>query len=553
MEHMRRLRPRALVWLSVLFAAVLAGVFAASVSGSHAEQKWAGFWHFTHLNSPTVGLQGGFAFQHQLDEENAADLLEAIGGVACPEPTDYFTGAYTTPDTEDLLPNTGYDDTGKIRGCTMGDRLHLRGRYESNSNPAAAGDIELTLLESDLERWNGIFTIDGDPQNYTWTGFFQGHFDDGAEHVSDPPYGEPPPEEPEPPAPGPAPPGPVASEMCEGKQATITPNPDAPAGLAISGTAADDVVVGTDGPDRILGLGGNDLICGFGGDDELIGAEGEDRIQGGLGNDLISGDDGEDYLAGDYPSYQLDSPTGGDDRISGNEGNDVIESGPGNDTASGGSGEDKVYGNIITKPLSLHPESAVVGPDNDLLLGDERRDQIIGGRGNDTLDGGGGDDLLEALAGTDILKGGRGTDALDGGAGNDRIDGGKGDEGKRGGLFGDIARYFIIEAPVNVNLSSGRVAGGQGRDRILEIESVAGSIKTDVIRGSRGPDYLSGGLAGDDDIYGLGGNDMLFGSGGDNLLLGGPGVDSSFGGSGFDRCGAERRAGCERLIVGAGR
>jgi hypothetical protein len=124
---MRRLRPKALVGLSVLFGVVLAGVFATAVSGSHGEQKWAGYWHFTHLNSPNPGLTGGFALQHRTDADGA-DLLEQIGGIACPEPTDYFVGGYTVPDTEDLPPNTGYNDTGKIRGCTMGDRTYTVGR-----------------------------------------------------------------------------------------------------------------------------------------------------------------------------------------------------------------------------------------------------------------------------------------------------------------------------------------------------------------------------------------------------------------------------------------
>ncbi|MFN8186542.1 MAG: hypothetical protein U0R69_05645 [Gaiellales bacterium] len=277
---MRRLRPRALVPVYVLLAMVVSGVFAATVFGVHAEQKWAGQWHFTHLDSPTPGLQGGFALQHR-DDAEGADLLEAIGGIACPEPTDYFVGAYTVPDSEDLPPNTGFNDTGKLRGCTMDDRRHLKGRYESNSSPdTVRGDFELVLRETSVEFWDGTFTIDGDPATYTWSGFFQVHFDDGAEHASDPPYEEPPPTEPPPTEPPPGP-GPVASETCRFLQATITPNPDAPAGLAISGTDRDDVIVGTDGPDRILGLGGNDTICGFGGDDEIIAGDGDDFVEVG--------------------------------------------------------------------------------------------------------------------------------------------------------------------------------------------------------------------------------------------------------------------------------
>ncbi len=222
-------------------------------------------------------------FATRLDEYGG-ELLQQIGGLVCPEPTDFFIGGYTVPDTEDLLPGPQqeYIDRGKIRACTVGDEQHLRGRYQSNDYPSVAGDFEL-LLDDSFEHWTGTFTADGDPNEYGWSGFFQVHFDgDGADVVSDPPYGQETPEEPTSPT-GPAPSTPPEDKTkCEDKAATITPNPDAPTGLAISGTASDDVIVGTDGPDRILGLGGNDIICGFGGDDELIGAEGRRHALRGL-------------------------------------------------------------------------------------------------------------------------------------------------------------------------------------------------------------------------------------------------------------------------------
>ncbi len=548
---MPRLRPRMLFGLAVLLGAGLAGAFAPMASASHAEQKWAGYWHFTHLNSPNPGLTGGFALQHRPDDEGE-NLLDLIGGIACAEPTDYFVGGYTVPDTEDLAPDQSYNDTGKIRGCTVGDRLHLRGRYQSNQDPSVAGDIDLVLSESDVERWNGTFTVDGDTETYSWTGYFQGHFDDGADVPSDPPYPADPGPEPEP---GPSPPpgtGPVATDMCNGREATITPNPGAPAGLAISGTASDDVIVGTDGPDRILGLGGNDTICGFGGDDEIVGGDGEDYVEAGLGNDIVNGDAGEDSLSGDYPDHNLLSPTGGNDQVFGGDAVDDIQGGPGNDMLFGGEGNDTLDGNIYQGVGHSNSESALTGQDNDKMQGEGGSDTLRGGRGNDTVDGGSDDDFLYGGTGSDVMNGRDGSDRLDAGLGNDRLDGGDGGEHKINDLFGDSARYFEIEAGVNINLTSGRVSGGQGRDTIRNIESVQASDRDDVIRGSSGPDILSGGL-GDDDIYGLGGSDTLFGGPHDDRLIGGPGPDLAFGSLGFDVCAAERRSGCERLLVGAGK
>jgi len=547
---MPRLRPGNLARLTALLTlVVLAGAFASTVSASHAEQKWAGQWAFTHLDSPTPGLRGGFALSHRLDDDGA-ELLEQIGGLACPEPTDYFVGAYTTPDTEDLAPGQNYDDTGKIRGCTMGDRLHLRGRYQSNYSSSAVGDIELVLSESDTERWTGTFTVDGDPQVYTWTGFFQNHFDDGAEAASDPPYGNAPPDgEPEPPV-GPQPPGPGASETCDGKEATITPNPSAPAGFAIQGTTSDDVIVGTDGPDRILALGGNDTICGFGGDDEIIGADGDDFVIAGLGNDTVSGDAGNDRIGGDYRDADLQATTGGNDRISGGSGDDRIEGGPGNDELTGGAGNDELDGSIYQGPGAFHTEVGLAGPDNDTLNGDEGLDTLRAGRGNDTLDGASDDDYLLGMTGSDVLKGGEGTDHLNGGPGNDRIDGGSGGEHEVNDLFGDIAIYYELKASVTISLASGRVSGGQGRDQLRSVETVQGSNLDDTIRGSSRGEVIAAG-AGDDEVNALGGSDKVYGQRGEDLLVGGKGPDRVDGGPGFDQCSGEFRSTCERLIRGA--
>jgi Ca2+-binding RTX toxin-like protein len=527
------MRPLRLVALFVCVLLV-ASLLAVTGFGSHGTQLWAGQWNYSY-----PGVAGGFALRHETDTYGA-ELLEAIGGVACPEPTDYFAGAYTIPD--EPPPEVAYVDTGKFRGCTVdNDPKRLQGRYESNRDPSVAGSFDLTL-DPATERWTGTFQPDGDPQAHSWTGFFDNHFDgDGASNISTPPYGTTTPDEPDPGGSGEPPPPPANEDTskCFDKDATITPNPAAPPGLAISGTASDDVIVGTNGPDRILGLGGNDLICGFGGDDELIGAEGEERIFGGAGNDVLDGGSGEDFLYGE---------TGNDQLLGGTE-KSYLEGGPGNDKLMGGEADDQLYGGLYQGPGG-YPESAVTPPDDDELRGEGGRDGMWGGRGRDRLHGGAGDDGLRGGSGNDVLFGEAGTDRVEGGGGNDRIDGGDGAEHKINDVFGDVTSYFEATGGVQVNVRPGRVTGGLGADSIRGIETVLGSRFDDVLRGTGGPDILYGDL-GDDHISGLGGDDTLIGGAHDDRLIGGPDRDFVHGSTGFDHCSGERRFACERLIRGA--
>jgi len=56
---------------------------------------------------------------------------------------------------------------------------------------------------------------------------------------------------------------------------------------AISGTAANDLILGGPGADTISGEGGNDCILGGGGDDQLYGGSGTDVCIGGGGSDIL--------------------------------------------------------------------------------------------------------------------------------------------------------------------------------------------------------------------------------------------------------------------------
>jgi serralysin len=71
-------------------------------------------------------------------------------------------------------------------------------------------------------------------------------------------------------------------------------------------------------------------------------------------------------------------------------------------------------------------------------------------------------------------------------------------------------------------VKNAREVTGAGHDTLTSVETIEGTARADVMRGSNGKDDLRGG-GGNDRIFGLGGDDVLFASGG--TANGGPGVD----------------------------
>jgi autotransporter-associated beta strand protein len=168
---------------------------------------------------------------------------------------------------------------------------------------------------------------------------------------------------------------------------------------------------------------------------------------------------------------------------------------------------------------------------------------------DDSITGSTGDDSLDGGAGNDTLRGYKGNDTLIGGPGNDLLDGGSGD---------DTADYSTAPSPVKVDLKAGR-ASGDGRDKLLSIDAVIGSMFADKITGSNDRNTLLGGL-GADKLLGLGSDDSLDGGDGDDVLDGGAGNDTIHGGAGNDvvkkSAGNDLifgEAGADRLSGGDGR
>ena len=98
-----------------------------------------------------------------------------------------------------------------------------------------------------------------------------------------------------------------------------------------------------------------------------------------------------------------------------------------------------------------------------------------------------------------MLAGGDGEDMLIGQSGDDTLDGGAG--------VLDFAAHPTASGPVTADLAAGRVTG-EGTDRLIGVEGVAGSRHADTLQGGSAASILSGG-PGNDTIVGTGTTDIL--------------------------------------------
>ncbi len=260
---------------------------------------------------------------------------------------------------------------------------------------------------------------------------------------------------------------------------TITPL----AGLTLTGTAGNDLLVGQDGNDTITGGAGNDTLRGAGGNDVFLVAganTGFDIFDGGAGSDRIQGSAGNDTIG----------LANGAGALSGIE---VIDGGAGADTLRGTAGADAIDLSAITL---VGIELIDGGAGNDTIIGSAGSDTIRGGLGNDVLRGGGGDDtfLVQGLlSGPGLFDGGSGVDTILGSASADLI-------------------WLAV-----------------GSGSLVGIEVINGGGGTDVLRGSVAADTLDLSavmLVSVERIEGGAGNDTITGSLGDDRVLGGLGADT---------------------------
>jgi Ca2+-binding RTX toxin-like protein len=197
----------------------------------------------------------------------------------------------------------------------------------------------------------------------------------------------------------------------------------------------------------------------------------------------------------------------GDDVIVGGSGNDLICGGPGQDSLSGGGGNDSIGGGADFDFVDFRTAPGPDGVVSDLGKG------VAHGEGEDVLTD------LEAVIGSrfsDMLSGDGGVNTLIGFEGSDRIDGGD-------GL--DTASYVLDRGPVSVSLSADVATDGGGLlDRLMGIESVAGSTNADTLIGDDESNIFEGG-PGDDRVSGRGGGDTVDGGSGEDAAYGGQGLD----------------------------
>ena len=193
---------------------------------------------------------------------------------------------------------------------------------------------------------------------------------------------------------------------------------------------------------------------GESGDDHLVGSEGVDRLRGGQGKDVLEGREGEMCVYAGHGEWycEWDELFGGpdddvllggvgEDHLYGEAGADVLSGGPGSDTASYWTRRTGVSVTIDNRAndgspgegddVRLSTEHVIGGFGADMLVGNDRSNDLIGGSGRDRLVGRSGDDQLFGQLGPDELLGGGGDDVLDPGLGHDRARGGTGDDAFR--------------------------------------------------------------------------------------------------------------------------
>lgn len=201
------------------------------------------------------------------------------------------------------------------------------------------------------------------------------------------------------------------------------------------------------------------------------------------GNDTINGSAADDFLADGFNT--------GNDLINAGGGSDFIMADAGNDTINGAGGSD-----MYSLSQTHWDGSAYRGANVNLATGR-------------ALDSWGGTDTLSSI---ERLEGSRMSDRFTGSDAWEQFRGLRGNDTINGGGGIDLVRYdwdarWGGNAAVNVNLTTGIATDGWGNtDRLVNIEDVIGTNRSDTIVGNLR----------------------------DNLIIGGAGVDVINGGAGRD-------------------
>ena len=296
---------------------------------------------------------------------------------------------------------------------------------------------------------------------------------------------------------------------------TLTPNNTADDGKSgefdniggatrIRGTTSADNIGGTSGNDTLQGAAGVDAISAGDADDLVIGGPGTDTLQGGNGNDTLS-------FADDTTGVNVDL-AGGPGQEGANSGFENVIGSPFDDTIKGTSGANTLNGAVGTDTVSY--AGRTTGLTIDLASGTAGSAGVV----EDTLasfenaTGTSGNDVITGTPAANLLQGGDGNDSMNANLGPDFVVGGNGvDE-----LSFDYLPPASAGTDVGITHTIGGLATGNSESDIsLEIESLTGSKRHDVLAGTNQ-------------------NESLDGGDGDDRLIPGPGSDTARGGAGID-------------------
>jgi len=315
------------------------------------------------------------------------------------------------------------------------------------------------------------------------------------------------------------------------------------------------------------GSGNDTLIGAVGVDETFIPGDGDDDITGnGADDDLLDWSSSSAAMTID-PANETATGQGTDTftgitQFVGSAFDDVLLWDGTTTFFSGGAGVDLVDASLLTTGQTIDLdtldgtpvsgigappddlENAIGGSANDVLTGNDVRNNLNGGAGDDSLFGAAGNDLLLGLAGNDTFSGGSGADKVSfrfspNGIEADLLSGfatGEGDDAFAGpGIDVEI----IVGSDFNDNITGG---GGV----VATNFRFNGRAGNDVLTGSGSNDTLKGG-GGKDVLRGVNGDDTLKGARGNDRLFGGSGVDVGRGGPGADVCvGVEIKSSCGR-------
>ena len=155
----------------------------------------------------------------------------------------------------------------------------------------------------------------------------------------------------------------------------------------------------------------------------------------------------------------------GNDRIGGNDYHDLLIGGAGADTIYGGEGNDHIYGGGMSQTPGDEGDQLSGGNGSDYLQGNAGNDTLDGGYGRDRLVGGSGDDSLDGSWGNDTIQGNLGNDHINGGGGDDLVRGGQGNDTVSGGGGGyDTVMGDLGDDRIECSNALGTLYGGAGAD-----------------------------------------------------------------------------------------